>query len=101
MKYITAILLPLIFASCQSHNEEVNDAVVRLDWLDEELDVIGERNIKGYKQFIMLKGYEEICPTDTIRLSVEEFHNIQLELYSIKSDLEELAAKMRKEYETE
>ena len=79
----------------------MSGAVVGLEWINNELDSIGERNIKGYSRFLLLKGYEEVNPTDTIKLTVEEFRNIQLEIFVIIKDLEQLSSELQKDYETE
>lgn len=101
MKWIVAVIFPSLLTSCHNYEDEVNDAVVGLELIDNKLDSIGERNIKGYSRFMLLKGYEEVNPTDTIKLTVEEFHNIQLEIFSISKDLDELSKRMRKDHESE
>ena len=94
MRWIVAVIFLLLLTSCHNYENEVSDAVVGLEWINNELDSIGERNIKGYSRFLLLKRYEEVNPTDTIKLTVEEFRNIQIEIFSIIKDLEELSAEL-------
>lgn len=101
MKWIIPMILILYLTSCNNHEEQVQDAVTSLEWLESELDQIGERNISGYKRLLLIPGHEEINPNDTIKLSVKEFHDIQTEIFSIRNDLEQLSAELRKEYESE
>ena len=101
MKCIVAVIFLSLLTSCHNYEDEVNNAVVGLEWIDNELDSIGERNIKGYSRFLLLKESEEVNPTDTIKLTVEEFRNIQLEIFGIIKDLEQLSSELRNDYETE
>ncbi len=101
MKWIVVLMCFSIFTSCKKHEKQIEDAVTSLEWLESELDEIGERNIKGYKRLLLIPGHEEVNPKDTIKLSVEEFHDIQTEIFSIRNDLEQLSTELRKEHETE
>lgn len=95
---IVIVLLLFCLISCNHNSDEVDDAITSLEYINSELDKIGERNISGYKWKIYIPGGKEY-PTDSIKISVKELYELQLDIYNVIKDLDGISEQMRKEYE--
>lgn len=100
MKWILPLVI-VALTSCTNHADEVDNAIKDLEWIDARLDEIGERSIKGYKQTVHVPGISRNEQSDSITLSESEFRDIQIDLYRVIEDLENLSMKMEKETETD
>lgn len=101
MKWWIRVLLLFMLASCKDHTAEVDDAVESLEWINNRLDEIGERNIPNYKESIYIPGVNDNEHGDTIIMSEQEFREIQDDLYSVIEQLEDLSLELSKEHETQ
>jgi len=101
MKWAVAIFLLISVVSCKDHTEDVDNAIDNLEWVNSQLDEIGERNIPGYKSSVYVPGINDDEHNDSIIMSEKEYREIQSDIYSVIKDLEKLSETMAKEYETE
>lgn len=100
MRWIVATFLFLTCMSCHDYHKDIDSAISELEWIDNNLNEIGERNFRGYSRFLFVPGYEEISTTDTIKMTVAEFNNIQRDIYEVQKGLEEIQRQMLKDTET-
>lgn len=100
MRYCSIIAL-LLFISCKDHSTEIDNAIESLEWIDNRLDEIGERNIPNYKYSVYIPGLNDDEHNDSIIMSEQEFREIQDDLYSVIEQLEQLSSDISKEFETE
>lgn len=98
---IAIVLLLFSLISCNNHSDEVDNAITSLEYIDYQLDEIGERNIHSYKSRSFVPTESNDYSTDTIKLSLREYLDIQQDIHCIIEDLDKLSSEMRKECETE